>query len=83
MCFKRGEMPVSPHDVCVGQPGGIPFYAGRTQFDYMQGTQTILDVGRGSLGTFSLEEDEGLHFTARTRLWTDEEWAWLEAHPLV
>lgn len=82
MCFKPGEMPISPDDVCMGHPSGVPFYAGRTQFDYMQGTQLILDVGNGSLGTFSLEDGEGLHFKTSTRLWTDEEAAWLDAHSL-
>ena len=61
----------------------MPYYAGRTQADYMQGTQVILDVGQGSLGTFSLEDAEGLHFKARTRSWNDEESAWLAAHPLA
>jgi uncharacterized protein (DUF779 family) len=83
MCFKPGEMPLSPDDVCLGHVGGVPFYAGRVQSEYMQGTQTILDVGHGPLGSFSLEEEEGVHFKAGTRLWNDEESAWLAAHPLV
>lgn len=82
MCFKPGEMPLSAQDLCLGRPGGVPFYAGRAQAEYLQGMQTILHVGQGRLGSFSLEEDEGLHFKASTRLWTDEESAWLAAHPL-
>ncbi len=83
MCFKPGEMPLTPNDLCLGEVAGVPFYAGRAQVEYMQGAQTILDVAPGTLGTFSLEEDEGLHFTASTRLWNDEESAWLASHPIV
>lgn len=83
MCFKPGEMTLTADDLLFAQVGGVPYYAGRTQCDYLQGTQLILDVGQGSLGTFSLEDGEGLHFKSSTRLWTDEEAAWLAAHPLV
>lgn len=82
MCFAQGELALTHSDLQFGEVGGVPFYAGRTQADYLQGTQLILDVGVGSLGSFSLEDAEGLHFRARTRLWTDEESAWLAAHPL-
>jgi uncharacterized protein (DUF779 family) len=83
MCFAPGEMGLTSSDLQFGEVGGVPYYAGRTQADYMQGTQVILDVGQGSLGTFSLEDADGLHFKARTRLWNDEESAWLAAHPLA
>ena len=82
MCFAPGEMGLSSTDLQFGEVGGVPFYAGRTQIDYMQGTQLLLDIGQGSLGTFSLEDADGLHFKATTRLWTDDEAAWLAAHPL-
>jgi uncharacterized protein (DUF779 family) len=82
MCFAPGEMGLSSTDLQFGEVGGVPFYAGRTQIDYMQGTQVMLDIGQGSLGTFSLEDADGLHFKASTRLWTDDEAAWLAAHPL-
>lgn len=83
MCFKPGEMPITAQDVLMGEVAGVPFFAGRAQFEYMQGTQTVLDVGQGRLGTFALEEDEGVHFKASSRLWNDEESAWLAAHPLI
>lgn len=82
MCFAPGEMQLTRDDLQLGQIDGVPFWAGRTQCGYMQGTQLILDVGQGSLGTFSLEDAEGLHFKASTRLWNDEESAWLAQHPL-
>ena len=83
MLFAPGDMPLGADDVLFGTVGGVPFYAGRTQADYMQGTQLTLDVGQGSLGTFSLENAEGVYFKTATRLWTDEESAWLAAHPLA
>lgn len=61
---------------------GVPYWADRRQAAYLQGSQILLDVGQGSLGTFSLEDGMGLHFKASTRLWNDEESAWLAAHPL-
>lgn len=82
MAFKPGEMRLTPDDLNYGDVDGVTMWVGRAQASYMQGTQLTLDVGQGSLGTFSLEDGEGLHFKARQRLWTDEEAAWLAAHPL-
>ena len=82
MAFQPGEMRLTPDDLRYGEIDGVTMWVGRTQAAYMQGTQLILDVGQGSLGTFSLEDGEGLHFKVRTRLWTDAEAAWLAAHPL-
>ena len=44
--------------------------------------QVLLHAKSGALGTFSLEDAEDMHFVATQRLWTDAEWAWLQAHPL-
>lgn len=82
MLFAPGEMPIGKDDIVLGTVGGVPFYAGKTQAEYMQGTQLTLDVGQGSLGTFSLETSEDLHFKTATRLWNDDESAWLAMHPL-
>jgi uncharacterized protein (DUF779 family) len=83
MLFAPGEMPIAADDVLFATVHGVPFWAGRAQADYLQGTQLTLDVGQGSLGTMSLENEEGVYFRTRTRLWTDEESAWLAAHPLT
>lgn len=83
MAFKPGEMQLTADDLHYGDIDGVTLWVGRTQASYMQGTQLTLDVGQGSLGTFSLEDGEGLHFKARSRLWSDEEAAWLAAHPLA
>jgi uncharacterized protein (DUF779 family) len=39
----------------------------------------IIDVVPGRGGMFSLEGPEGLRFLTRSRLFTDDEWAALEA----
>lgn len=82
MCLKTGELSLGVGDVCMGQVGGVPFHAARAQFEYLQGGQVVLDARPGGLGTFSLEDGENMHFAATQRLWTDAEWAWLQAHPL-
>lgn len=83
MAFKPTELNLGKDDLRYGEIDGTPLWMGRTQVDYTLGTQLILDVGQGSLGTFSLEDGEGQHFKTTSRAWTDEEFAWLEAHPLV
>lgn len=76
------ELKLGAGDVQLGQVGGVPFYVSQAQLEYLQGGQVILDARPGSLGTFSLEDSEGRHFTSTQRLWTDDEWRWLQAHPL-
>ena len=83
MLFEPGDLLLGAADVLYASVEGVPFYAGRTQADYLQGTELTLDLGQGSLGTFSLENAEGVYFKTSTRLWTDEESAWLAAHPLA
>jgi uncharacterized protein len=83
MLFEPGDLLLGAQDVLYATVEGVPFYAGRTQADYLQGTELTLDLGQGSLGTFSLENAEGVYFRTSTRLWTDEESAWLAAHPLA
>lgn len=82
MAFAPGELQLGRDDLRFGEIDGTPMWVGRAQAAYMEGTQLILDVGQGSLGSFSLEDGEGLHFKAATRLWSDAESAWLAAHPL-
>jgi len=75
-CYLPGEITVTPErDVRLGSIGGCPFYISKSQFEYWQHTQLIIDVTEGRGGTFSLEGPEGLAFLTRSRLYTDEEWA--------
>lgn len=79
MCYPRGEFLVGDSDVLLGEIGGTPFYMSRSQFEYWKHTQIIVDVVPGRGGMFSLEGPEGLRFLTRSRLFTDEESAILNA----
>lgn len=82
-CYLPGEITVTPErDVLLGAIGGCPFYMSRSQFEYWQHTQLVIDVVEGRGGTFSLEGPEGLAFLTRSRLYTDAEWAELAGRPL-
>lgn len=82
-CYLPGEMTVTPErDVWLGNIGGAPFYISKSQFQYWQHTQLIIDVVEGRGGTFSLEGPEGLAFLTRSRLFTDDEWVELCSHPM-
>ncbi|TQE99107.1 MAG: DUF779 domain-containing protein [Spiribacter salinus] len=83
MCYPEGEFRVGGSDVKLGDIGGCPFYMSRSQFEYWQHTQLIIDVVPGRGGMFSLEGPEGLRFLTRSRLFTDAEWAELEHRPVV
>ncbi len=52
---------------------------GAAQFEYWRHTQLIIDVVPGRGGMFSLEGAEGVRFLTRSRLFTEEELAALEA----
>ena len=68
------------YDRLQGEIGGAPFYISGPQFEYWQHTQLIIDVVPGRGGMFSLEGRSGQRFLTCSRLHSDEEWAWLEAH---
>jgi uncharacterized protein (DUF779 family) len=79
MCYAEGEFLVGDRDRLLGHVGGMPFYISGPQFEYWQHTQLIIDVVSGRGGMFSLEGPTGQRFLTRSRLFTDDEWAWLEA----
>ena len=78
-CFLPGELTIGAGDVYVGEIGGCPFYIGKSQYEYWKHTQLIIDVIEGHGGTFSLEGPEGKAFHTRSRVFTDAEWAELQA----
>jgi uncharacterized protein (DUF779 family) len=53
--------------------------AAKSQYEYWKHTQLILDVIDGQGGTFSLEGSTGKAFHTRSRLFTDEEFAEIQA----
>ena len=79
MCYPVGDFRVGPQDVHLGSIAGCEFYIGAAQFEYWRHTQLIIDVVPGRGGMFSLEGPTGRRFLTRSRLFTDDEWAWLTA----
>ena len=80
MCYPRGEFQVGGQDVLLGEiAGGCPVYIGAAQFEYWRHTQLIIDAVPGRGAGFSLEAPEGLRFLTRSRVFTDEEAASLDA----
>ena len=77
-CYLPGDLTIGPYDVCLGELAGVPFYIGKSQYEYWKHTQLILDVIEGSGGTFSLEGNTGKAFHTRSRLFTEAEWAHIE-----
>jgi len=82
-CFLPGELTVGSYDEHLGNIGGAPFYISKSQYEYWKHTQLIIDVIDGQGGTFSLESNTGKSFLTRSRLFTDSEWAELQAAGLV
>jgi uncharacterized protein len=79
MCYKLGDFDVSDTDVFLGNIDGTPFYMDCNQFEYWKHTQLIIDVVDGNGGMFSLDNGSGRRFLTRSRLFTDEEWALMQA----
>jgi uncharacterized protein (DUF779 family) len=82
MMFPRSEFMVGASDVKLGTIAGVSFYMSESQFEYWQHTQLIIDVVPGNGGMFSLERPSGLRFLTRSRLFDDDENAWLAVHPV-
>jgi len=83
MCYPRGEFHLSAQDVNLGEIGGQPFYIGGPQYEYWKHTHLIIDVVPGRGGGFSLEAPEGVRFLTRSRVYTDAEYAALEAEGVL
>jgi uncharacterized protein len=79
MCFPRGEFKLGQRDVYLGTIANTPFYIGGEQYEYWKHTQLTIDVVPGRGSGFSLESPEGVRFLTRSRLFSDEESAALEA----
>jgi uncharacterized protein (DUF779 family) len=80
MCFVAGEFRVGGQDVLLGViHGPTPVWIGAAQFEYWRHTQVTIDVVPGRGSGMSLEAPEGVRFLVRSRIFTDEENAMLEA----
>ncbi len=87
MCYPREEFKVGGVDVFLGWIGdeGVetPFYMSGSQFEYWKHTHLTVDIVPGRGSGFSVEAPEGVRFLIRSRLFSDEEWAELEATPVL
>ena len=72
-CYIKGELTIGSEDVYLGDIGGCPFYISKSQYEYWQHTQLVIDVIDGNGGTFSLEGGTGKAFITRSRVFTDDE----------
>ncbi|MGV3510761.1 MAG: DUF779 domain-containing protein [Novosphingobium sp.] len=80
MCFVAGEFRVGGQDVLLGHVAeGTPVWIGAAQFEYWRHTQVTIDVVPGRGSGMSLEAPEGVRFIVRSRVFSDEESAALEA----
>ncbi len=79
MCHPEGEFIVAATDLLLGEIGGCPFYISASQYEYWQHTQLIIDAMEGMGNGFSLEGPEGWSFLLKSRLFSDEEWAEIQA----
>jgi uncharacterized protein (DUF779 family) len=82
MCYPKGEFYLGGSDVEVGITHGVYFYMGASQFSYWEHTHLTLDAIPGNGGQFSLENGTGMRFIIRSRLYSDEEWAYLSEYPV-
>lgn len=81
-CYLPNDLTIGPYDIKLGEVGDVPFYIGKSQYEYWKHTQLILDVIEGQGGTFSLEGSTGKAFHTRSRLFTDDEWQQIETQVL-
>ncbi len=80
MCYPRGEFRVGGQDVLLGHVAGdVPVWIGAAQFDYWRHTQVTIDVVPGRGAGFSIEGPLGVRFIIRSRVFSDDEAAALEA----
>ena len=66
LCLKEGELPLSPHDLCLGKVGGAPVYIDPEQYERWGRPRFELDVAPGAAEGFSLEGLADVHFVTRT-----------------
>ena len=95
MCYPDGEFRTGGSDVhlvtCTstgsrsrdlhvdGLAKPIGFWMSVSQHEYWRHTHLTVDVVKGRGSGFSVEAPEGVRFLIRSRLFTDAEWASLEA----
>jgi hypothetical protein len=84
MCFPDGEFRIGSSDVHLGDldiglDRHVPVWMSKAQFEYWKHTHLTIDVVKGRGAGFSIEAPRGVRFLIRSRLFTDEEYAALDA----
>ena len=67
MCLTEGELPLSAHDLRIGEIAGMPFYIDSDQYERSGRPHLTVDVSPGAAEGFSLEGLDGVHFVTQTR----------------
>jgi len=81
MCYPQGDFMLGDRDVKLGEIGGAPVYIGGDQFELWRRTQLVIDVVPGRGGMFSLDNGRERRFLTRSRAFTPEQLAVLDAVP--
>jgi hypothetical protein len=84
MCYPDGEFRIGGSDIRLGDldiglDRDVPVWMSKSQFEYWKHTHLTIDVVKGRGAGFSLEAPRGVRFLIRSRLFTDEESAALDA----
>ena len=85
MCFPDGDFKLGGSDVHLGDlhveglEKPVGFHMSESQYEYWKHTRLTIDAVPGRGAGFSVEAPEGMRFLTRSRLFTDDEWAALEA----
>lgn len=83
MCFPRDEFTIGDGDVLLGVLGSgaseTPVWISGPQFRYWSHTRLTIDVVPGRGAGFSVEAPRGVRFLVRSRLFTSDESAAVEA----
>jgi hypothetical protein len=66
ICLRAGELPPSPHDLHVGEIGGVPVYIDAEQYERWGRPGLLIDVRAGAAEGFSLEGLQNVHFVTLT-----------------
>lgn len=83
-CYKQSEYWLSPHDVLIGEIDGVPYYQDTSQHELFERTQIRIIVVKGDRsGDMSIEGTEGIIFRMESRLFSEAEYAELEASEMA
>ncbi len=61
LCMRKGDLPIGPNDVLLGEVGPAAFYVDR-DLETLGRPRFVIDVSPGAGDTFSLEGRDDLHF---------------------